>query len=259
MKVPLVKPKPWVLPVTVVCFALGALIAFMINATTAAVSAPGNMRPEQLAVLYSTALTEKEDLQNALIELRSEHEKLRNDMLKAVTGSEAMEESFQKEINDLRMRVGSTPVTGPGIIITIDDTNVLKTNPVDVNANALLTHDVDLLMLVNELRVAGAEAMAINDQRIVAGSAIRCVGPSIQVNKSPVSAPFVVRAIGDPNNLAGAVNLPGGVLDTLRPLGIKVDVAKRDKLTVPAALVLPTLSYGKVVTEQESSKKAKTP
>lgn len=251
MKVPLGKPKAWVLPVTIVCFALGALIAFMLNATTGAASAPGNMRPEQLALLYSASLTEKEELQTALMELRTEHEKMRDEMLKAVTGSAAMRDSFQDEINSLRIRVGSTPVVGPGIVITIDDTNVLKTNPIDVNANALLTHDVDLLMLVNELRIAGAEAIAINDQRIVGSSAIRCVGPVIQVNKSPVAAPFVIRAIGKQDDLAGAMNMPGGLLDTLRPLGIKVTVEKRAKLTVPAVLVLPSLSVGSAILDPE--------
>lgn len=255
MPVPLGQPKPWVLPVTVVCFALGALLAFMFNTTNGQQLSPGNMRPEQLAVLYSQSVRENEDLQKALLETRNEHEKMRDNMIEAVTGSEAVQQSLQKEIDNLRVQVGTTPVVGPGIVITIDDSGVLKTNPSDVNANALLTHDIDLLMLVNELRGASAEAIAINDQRIIASSAIRCVGPVIQVNKSPVAAPFVIRAIGDVNTLYGAVNLPGGVLDTLRPLGIKVTVDKRAKLQTPAALVLPQMEVGRPVMDHRGASK----
>lgn len=238
MHVPLGRPQPWVLPITLISLVLGCLAAFMLSTTTDANSNSIPLRPDQQAVFYQR---ENEKLKEEIEHLRAERDKRVDNEVQG----KAQQELLQKEINDLRIRAGSTPVVGPGIVITIDDTHTLKTNAADVNANALITHDVDLMMLVNELRSSGAEAIAINDQRIGVSTAIRCVGPVIQVNERPVSPPFVLKAIGKADTLYGAVNLPYGVLDQLKPLGIHVDVVKRDKLRVPALTVLTTLEVGK--------------
>ena len=85
----------------------------------------------------------------------------------------------------------------------------------------------------NKLFSAGAEAIAINDQRIVARTAIRCVGPNIMINGEPTAAEFVVRAIGSSHDLEGALNIPNGIIDVLR-MGVKVKVEKSEKVQVPA-------------------------
>ncbi len=89
--------------------------------------------------------------------------------------------------------------------------------------------------VVNELKAAGAEAVSVNDQRLVAISWIRCAGPTIYVNATPQTPPFVLRAVGDPTKLQAALNLPGGAADQLRqidPLMIKMQ--KVAHITVPA-------------------------
>jgi uncharacterized protein YlxW (UPF0749 family) len=153
------------------------------------------------------------------------------------------------ELNSLRLRAGTTPVEGRGIVITIDDSKMARKELPMISDSAILTHDVDLLMLVNELRAAGAEAIAINDQRVVAGTAIRCVGPVINVNNHQVGAPFVIKAVGKPDNLAGAMNLPFGVLDQLKQLGIQASVVKREKIRLPAIGVLMPYEESKVAPE----------
>lgn len=250
MKLPPVqKPEPWVVPLTFVCLALGALIAALLRISTAQPDDLRNSRPEDQVRL----------LQLQINELESENARLRNDntkMLDDLTNEKSALTTFVDELNSLRTRAGNTSVEGPGIVITIDDSKVAANDP-SINESPLLTHDMDLLMLVNELRVAGAEALAINNQRVVGNSAIRCVGPVINVNNRPVGAPFIVKAIGDPDTLMGAVNLPLGVLDQLRPLGIKVDVVKREKLRLPSVPVLPPITYSQVVPDDESKKPKK--
>ncbi len=239
---PLSKPQPWVLPLTFVCLALGALIATLLRISTAQTENFSTARPEDQVRL----------LQLQVKELETENARLRNDntkMLDDIANDRKSLSSFVKEMNSLRVRAGSTAVEGPGIVITIDDSKVAANTTLGGSDSALLTHDMDLLMLVNELRAADAEAIVINDQRVVQSSAVRCVGPVIHVNNRPVSAPFIVKAIGKPDVLMGAVNLPLGVLDQLRPLGIKVEVVKRDKIRLPAVPVLPPFNYGKVVPE----------
>jgi len=249
MQVPLSKPQPWVFPVTVVCLALGALIASMMNTAAPDDGAKNlnSLRPEEQLSYYRK---QNEELAKKVRELEDDKQKL----LVSTKDSETTQGILKKELNNLRILSGSVPLEGAGIVITIDDTNIMKSSPSSLNDIARLTHDVDLMLLVNELHSADAEAIALNDQRVVGSTAIRCVGPVIQVNHSPISAPFVIRAIGKPDVLAGAVNLPFGVLDQLRPTGIQITVAKRDKIRVPAMTMQPPTVFGTVVPEEKAEK-----
>lgn len=74
----------------------------------------------------------------------------------------------------------------------------------------------------------------LNDQRILDISEVRCAGPTVSVNNTRFSPPYVVRAIGDPKRLESALRLRGGVVETLKFWGITVDVIKKDQVTVPA-------------------------
>ena len=93
---------------------------------------------------------------------------------------------------------------------------------------------MDLLSILNELNVAGAEAISINGERLVSQSAIRCSGSVVTVNDTKVAAPFVITAIGDPDLLEAALVFPGGVVDTLKPWGIEITIVKSNNLEVPA-------------------------
>lgn len=250
MHIPLARPQPWVLPVTLVCLALGMLVAFMLKARLPKKLDTTNFSRDQLAALYADKVVEKENLQQQFDVLNTKYNRLADSRLEG----QKLRDELQKVINDLRVRAGTTMVEGPGIVITIDDSKAGENAP-DINANPLLAHDVDLMQIVNELRSAGAEAIAINDQRVAGSSAIRCVGPVIKVNDQPVSAPFVVRAIGKPDVLYGAVNLPYGILDVMRKMEIRVEVAKREKLSLPAVSAAPTMEVGHPVLDTPKNTK----
>ncbi|OPZ86473.1 MAG: hypothetical protein BWY76_00938 [bacterium ADurb.Bin429] len=240
MHVPLPKAQPWMLPVTIVCLALGMLVAFMLKVSAPKKLDTTNMTRDQLIALYAKEMSDHEQLLAEYEKLREKYDR----MVDSATTDQKLRAELQKVIDDLRVRAGSTAVTGPGIVVIIDDTKLALQNPPDINVNPLLTHDVDLLQVVNELRAAGAEAISINDQRVAGSSAIRCVGPAINVNNKAVSAPFVVRAIGKPDVLYGAINMPFGILDQLRQMNTQVEVSKREKLTIPAVAVLPSIEVG---------------
>jgi len=250
MKMHVRKPEPWVLPVTVVCLFLGGLIAILLR--SAAVDATDDTR-------YADPIKKIVVLQDEIARLRNMNDDLKNQFGKArkdyndLIDLNAKKEDTGKqlfdELNTLRMRAGLVAVEGPGIVIILDDSK-LKTSVSTEVANALLAHDVDLMMLVNELRSAEAEAISINDQRVVATTAIRCAGAVVQVNKQPISPPFVIKAIGTPDVLYGAVNLPMGVLDGLRPLGFMIEVEKRELIHVAALTTTPTVTLGKPVDDK---------
>jgi len=244
LHIPLGKPEPWVVPLTVVCLVLGVLIAIL---SLSAISTPEDtdLRTHPELTIYKRKIEEQD---NTIAKLQTRIQQLVSESLSSKDSSAAL----QREINELRIRAGVTPLQGPGIVINIDDSAQSGKTPPDVNPNALITHDYDLMLLINELRSAGAEALVINDQRIVGSTAIRCVGPVIYVNNSPVSAPFKIIALGKPDTLYGAVYLPYGVIDTLKPLGIHITVEKRDLIDVPAVTTMPPLEVSHVVTRKGS-------
>jgi len=172
-----------------------------------------------------------EDLSQRLIQTEKERDALLNEVyeLRKATGSEA---AASREIQLTKMAAGVMALQGPGIIVTVDDSK-RQTQPGD-NPNLYLIHDEDILKIINELRAAGAEAISINAQRLIASSEIRCAGPTLSVNNTRYSPPYEIRAIGDPLTLENALRMRGGVVETLQFWGIEISLKKQDMLIIPA-------------------------
>jgi uncharacterized protein YlxW (UPF0749 family) len=145
------------------------------------------------------------------------------------------EKLLSDNLTQANFLAGLTEVQGPGIIVTLTDSKHTVPGAPPAAIMPGLIHDTDINQTVNELKAAGAEAISINDQRLVATSPIRCAGPTVLVNAVPQPPPYVIRAIGNPNTLQVAMNLPGGVADQLRgldPAMIKMQASKH--LVIPA-------------------------
>jgi uncharacterized protein YlxW (UPF0749 family) len=140
-------------------------------------------------------------------------------------------EELLDTLNETKMIAGAVPATGPGVRITVDD----ESEGVSDSGGTIL--DVDLQVLVNGLWQAGAEAISINGNRLGSLSAIRTAGRAITVNFNPLTRPYVVSAIGDPNTLeASFAETPGGQawFDLETNYGIHFDMETVDELTLPA-------------------------
>jgi uncharacterized protein YlxW (UPF0749 family) len=120
---------------------------------------------------------------------------------------------------------------GPGVEVVIADS--AKPLAKGENPNIAIVHNEDLLKIVNELRAAGAEALSVNDQRLVEASEISCAGPTILVNKSRVVPPFTISAIGEPGTMLAALKLRGGVVEGLQFYGIQVNITEKPNVLVP--------------------------
>lgn len=138
--------------------------------------------------------------------------------------------SMKEQIDNLSALAGVTDLKGEGIIITLNDGS--KATDEDLRSDTLV-HDSDLLTVVNELKAAGAEAISINGQRIISTSAIRCVGPVIQVNYQKVAAPFEVKAIGNAQYLESAMTIKNGVVDLLKEYGVNVAISRQNEVHIP--------------------------
>lgn len=141
-------------------------------------------------------------------------------------------EGIKEENQLLSLRASLVDVEGPGVVLTITDS---KTPVKDgENPNLYLIHDEDMLRIVNELRAAGAEAISINDQRLIGTSEIRCSGPTVTVNGKIFAPPFIIKAIGDTKTLHSALTMRGGVVESLKYWGIEVKIQDEENVTVPA-------------------------
>jgi uncharacterized protein YlxW (UPF0749 family) len=147
----------------------------------------------------------------------------------------------------LSVVTGSTAVTGPGLTITLDDARQQGDGSADGDPRTQAEADEgrvlskDLQVVTNGLWEAGAEAVAINGQRLTALSAIRFAGEAILVNYRPLTRPYVVTAIGSPQDLEVefADSSAGSYVRALQDnYGVRVRIAGADKLTLPAATSL---------------------
>lgn len=147
----------------------------------------------------------------------------------------------EKELEQTNMYLGKTDVEGQGITIKIQDVDKQNTNQ-EENVDPLSAED--LLVIVDYLKLAGAEAISINDQRLTPNSGIICGGNIIDVNGEKVGAPFVIKAIGLPEQLA-ALNRPGGYLVRLKEYSIGVEFKKSNNITIPKYTGTLTYKYAK--------------
>ena len=174
-----------------------------------------------------------EQLQRAEEELEEERKKATE------KNSEAAE--LEHELTTARMLLGLTEVKGKGVIITLED-NLKVMN----NLTALIiVHDGDLINIVNILKNAGAEAIAINDQRIVSTTAITCDGYVVRINGEKVGAPFTIKAIGSPEYLKGSLDV-SGYMEQMKEDGVIVDIKKSStagSITIPKYEGLLTHEY----------------
>ena len=138
----------------------------------------------------------------------------------------------EAEIKNNQKLLGLTDVSGPGFIITLDENKDVKINEV-INISGYLVHEEDLLYIVNELFNSGADAVSINEQRIVNTSSILCDGNIIRINGKMVGVPITIKAIGYPERLDGALNRPGGYLQTMAGDGIKITTSRSENVTIP--------------------------
>ena len=169
------------------------------------------------------------DLALQLNAAQKERDELRAQLEKIKKGTT---DDVNSDYSVLKQRAGLTTVSGTGVVVTINDSKVpVKDNE---NPNLYLIHDEDILRIVNELRAGGAEAIAINDQRLIGVSEVLCAGPTIMVNGKVFAPPFVIKAIGDPKTLSAALTMRGGIVDTLKYWGIELKIQKENQVVVPA-------------------------
>jgi len=222
------------LAIAFVCVVLGFMLAIQFRTTQSVRSAVPFQRAEDIAQRLTQTEKERDALSKQLQEIRNSNQF----------------ETASKEFQTIKMSAGMLAVEGPGIIVTIDDSK--RAMKPGENPNLYLIHDDDILKIINELWAAGAEAISINEQRLITTSEIRCAGPTLSVNNTRYSPPYDLRVIGEPQTLENALKMRGGVIETLQFWGIQVSVKRQELIRVPAYKGIPKLEYARPVKVGES-------
>lgn len=190
------------------------------------------------------------DLTNELITLREAKTQLSQELDKVRTSLSEIETAASKDnaiirnltetVKEYEFLSGMTQVKGEGIIVTIDNPPVDPSGFSDAN---VVNQYEEILKLINDLNAAGAEAISINEQRIIGLSEIRAAGQYLNVNYVPQSLPLVIKAIGKKSALEGALTFRFGQVTRLRDVGLLVDIKQADEVIIPRYHGLVNFQY----------------
>ena len=219
------KNKEFILTITIVCFVLGLMLTMQLK-TVKVNSEASSARTSELQTQFAEL---KKNYDAKVLEVE-EKDKMLEEYRKAETDEETVE-LLKQELNKALQDAGLTNVRGTGLKVIMEDSITTVEGVYDLNT--YLVHDEDILKVVNELRSAGAEAISVNDQRIMSMSEIRCAGTTIFINGDRIAAPFVIKAIGDPAVLESAMLMRGGYVDSLKEWGIRFTITRESDIVIP--------------------------
>lgn len=204
-----------------------ALAAGLLFGTSAATAGDSPDQPETLAGL----ITERNEL---VADLSAQADQLRAEIEDSSLPGTA---PVREETEALTPVVGTSAVRGPAVQVVLDDAGfTLATLPTGYTVDDVVVHQQDVQGVINALWVGGAEAMMVQDQRIISTSAVRCVGNTLYLQGRVYSPPYTITAIGDPQALATALQ-DDPVVSNYRAwaeiLGLGYEVAELDQAELP--------------------------
>jgi uncharacterized protein YlxW (UPF0749 family) len=213
---------------------LALLCAGLLFATSATNARGTDLRPSRNTTL--AGLVEEQSRRSA--SLTRQHAALTQDIEKLQAQQGSIPTKLAKQLKDLSEQVGTTPVAGPGLTVTLKDAppEVVKDNP-DVDADWLVIHQQDIQAVVNALWAGGADAISIQNHRVISTTGIKCVGNSVVLLGVPYLPPYRITAIGDQRKLQQALS-DSQYIDNLQDYVVKFqlgyEVKNQSTIAMPA-------------------------
>ena len=240
----------WVWQVTLLSILLGILLAMALRTQWQARKdgVPNYSRFDNGAALGSLMQANRK-LEAEIQKQRSQLKEYQDTRAEGADNSEAV----QKMLQQSRFYAGLTPVVGPGLKITLQDSPL---TPPDVPRENLIIHDKDINAILDELKAAGAEAIALAGadenfkQRVGARTTARCAGPGMMVNDAKLGAPYRIYAIGNPAELRSQLEMTGGIVKESGLLDFQmITIEDVKSLRVPAHTGSSSFRYAQPVEE----------
>ena len=213
--------------VAVLCGLLGFALVVQVRRTVSGDNL-ATARPDDLVQILDGLQRREDDLNAEISALQDTLGRLRTS---GASSEEALAEA-QRQAEALGILTGTVAATGPGVSMVIADPQ--NRIPPEV-----------LLDAIQELRNAGAEAFQVGDVRIGVDSAFTGSAGAIKLDGTSLTAPYTIKAIGDPPTLAAALAIPGGVLDTVRRAGGTMDVSQSDSIVIDQLRAPRTALYAR--------------
>jgi uncharacterized protein YlxW (UPF0749 family) len=222
------------------------VLGFLIAAQLASEGPRVRYTTQERVPLVETALdlqAQQEGLKQQILDLRGAIAELEA----AGEGDAAVVRDLNRRLEEARVAAGLVALTGPGLVIQLTDSTVPV--PPDGSDQDYLVSGQDVLAVVEELWLAGAEAVAVNGERIAATTAIVDIGGSVLVNSAYIVPPYQVAAIGPPD-MFDRLTASSGFVDFIRAraeaFGVGVGYAVQDQVDLPAYAGQVTLRDGRV-------------
>ncbi len=187
-----------------------------------------SQRLEELTFLLQEQARQREHMEEEILRLREQLARYEE----AATRDQGAQRELRRQLEALRAAAGLEPLRGPGVVVELRD-SPQRLQPGD-DPNLVLVHYTDVQAVVATLWAAGAEAVAVNGERVVSTTGLSCVGTTILCNARRLAPPYVIVALGDPQTLAAALEAEASPLATLRAFQFPVRVTKADDLRIPA-------------------------
>ena len=207
-----------------VCIVLGIMVSYQLKASLASTT-PGATSSTDLVKQVANLKAKNDELTSKV----NEYEKTIDEYEANVGSENKVVENLKTELDNVKKLAGLTDIEGKGVEITLTPLTEQLTNETESIKSS------DLLDVINELNSSGAEAISINGERFTSRTQIREAGYVLKINDTAFSPtePFTIKAIGDPNVLAGAFKLPGGIKDSLNLYSIEMKIVTSEKVSVP--------------------------
>ena len=211
----------------IVLLGLGFLLVVHVRAALSLNAQPEV--PTRNVYALATLLRQEREARAALeADLKATRKRL-EEYERATLEGKTLTVAMGKELESLRIFAGLKAMRGPGVTVALQDA---KTQP--AGSPPVVATYQDIVSVVNELWAAGAEAVAVNGQRVTGTTGFGQVGGTVVVNLQRITGPFAIVALGDPATLEPALNIPGGLVNGLRALGLVITISRHNDLTVPA-------------------------
>ena len=220
--------------VVLVTALVGFLLVSQVRGTHRITQQLSSENAGDLTRILSRLNTQADDLRDEVGTLKLQLVDLQN----SSQHSDAAVETAREQLQSLEVLAGTVPVTGPGLTLVIQDPSAA------VGAD-------NLIDVIEELRDAGADALAINGVRVGVRSSFSTAGGHLLIDASPLSPPYRISAIGEPDTLDSGLRIPGGALDTLGALkDASADVQREAKVDLPALALPPTFKVAHPIGSQ---------
>lgn len=209
-------------------------LGFLVAAQLASEVPRAQITSQERTPLVGTALdlqAQQEGLKQQILELRAQIRELED----AGRGGTVITRELSERLQDARIAAGLVPLTGPGIVFLLQDSSS-AIPPEGAHGGYLVTAE-DIRVVVEELWLAGAQAIAVNAERVTVSTAFVDIGGSVLVNSAYVAAPFQVAAIGPSDMFDRMVASPGFVAlirSRAEAYGIGVSWATPEAVDLPA-------------------------